>query len=244
MGKKVLEYCTFITKSRVIYCLVLASVIVPGVLLSSCSQESRHKVLTFFFEGVPPPGSKRVSRFTRKVETQQSRVIAGNGKRIVLSSQKRGSSHEPSRDCNKCHSGRKGSNQGQLTQPVPGLCYTCHENLADRGGYVHGPRAFGECLFCHRPHQSSFVHLQVAAQPELCYRCHRREDMGTILDHEIMLETICTDCHEPHASTRKKLLKPFDEWTIDPNDLKIDEKAEEDPNDVKVNNLIVAYSTQ
>lgn len=236
MGKKELEYCTCTTKTRLLFYLVLVAVCVSGLFLSSCSEESRHKVLTFFFEGVPPIGYKKVNRFARRLETQQSQVITGNEKQTILSAQKRGSSHKPSRDCNECHLRRIGSSQSQLSKPIPNLCYSCHDNFAAAGTILHGPIAVGECMFCHSPHQSSYVHLQKAPQPDLCYRCHRREEMASILDHEIMLETICTDCHEPHASKRRKLLKPFDEWSIDPNDLIIKVKAEEDPNDVKVNN--------
>jgi hypothetical protein len=57
--------------------------------------------------------------------------------------------------------------------------------------------------------------------------------MGTIVDHEDKLDTICTDCHDPHTSTTKKLLKPYEEWVGDPNDLKRYDVYSEDPNSVK-----------
>jgi len=137
--------------------------------------------------------------------------------------QRRGSRHEPARECNKCHAGGRRSGRRELIKPVPDLCYTCHQEHNTPGEHLHGPLGLAGdiCLFCHLPHQSGFAHLQRAPLPELCYRCHRREDMHTIVDHENRLDRICTDCHDPHSSPRDKLLKPYEQLEGDPNSIKL-----------------------
>ncbi len=217
-------------------CLFIFGFFIPAsfvliCLCFGCNDVERHRVLTYFFEGVPA-----VDHAFWPVRVATSKVISGPGGSgggevlVSLSGQKRGSDH-PARDCNRCHisSGRSGR---RLVEPPPGLCYSCHKDHKTKGEYLHGPAIAGDCLFCHQLHRARYVNLQKAAVPDLCYRCHRREDMGTIIDHEDKLEAICTDCHDPHASSMKKLLKPGWDSVPDPNSIDSVEILQEDPNSV------------
>lgn len=224
------------SSARWVACLCIFGIFIPAAFLLmclclGCNDVERHRVLTFFFEGVPPVDHEfwPVQVATSK-RIKDYRESGGGVTTSFRSGQERGSDH-PARDCNKCHrsSGRSGR---RLVEPPPGLCYSCHEDHKAKGEYLHGPAIAGECLFCHESHRSRYVHLQKAPVPDLCYRCHRREDMPTIVDHEDKLETICTDCHDPHASSMKKLLKPGWDAVGDPNSIDSVEIPQEDPNSV------------
>lgn len=222
-------------RREVLVC-VLGLFIVFFSFCLGCNDVERHRILTFFFEGVPP-----VDAVFRPVGIRRTRVgIDGSTtigivdeRRVRIAQQKRGSQHASASQCDKCHFGRMGANQGRLAKPVPELCYSCHDNFETGDGNLHGPIVVEECMFCHESHQSAYVHLQKAAQPDLCYRCHLREDMGTIVDHEDKLDTICTDCHDPHTSSMKKFLKPGARLVADPNSIDSMEIPKEDPNSVK-----------
>ena len=198
---------------RALVLLVFFSAILVLCVIG-CNQDARYKVLTFFFEGVPKPGEENprsrwnvnrgnVSAVQGTESGQENELALVRGK----SGQKRSSRHGFSRDCAKCHTGGLTSGQQDLRTPLPELCYSCHADLYQESDYIHGPLNVGECVFCHDPHQSAYIHLQKAPQPDLCYRCHQRDDIAMIPGHDLALESICTDCHEPHGSPNPKLLK-------------------------------------
>ena len=217
-------------------CLCIFGFFIPAAFLLicfclGCNDVERHRVLTFFFEGVPAvdhafwPVQVATSKGIR-----DPRRYGGGVASVSYSGQERGSDH-PARDCNKCHrsSGRSGR---RLVEPPPDLCYSCHEDHKAKGKHLHGPVIAGECLFCHESHRSRYVNLQKAPVPDLCYRCHLLADMGTIVGHEDRLEAICTNCHEAHVSTQDKLLKPGWDSVGDPNSIDNVEISQEDPNSV------------
>lgn len=231
--------------------IIVFGVILAGVFLlipAGCSRAAGHKVLTFFFEGVPPPDGKARESWTRIISINRNApgrpgpIVPSDPEQARRLAQKRGSRHKPTGDCNKCHTAGMSVGKRQLSKPIPELCYSCHTDHRDAAGYLHGPiTSAGICLFCHDPHQSGYVHLQRAPQPDLCYRCHLREDMGAIVGHAERVDTICTNCHEPHVSSRDKLLKPYEEMQGDPNTLSSmykllnpDVELEGDPNTVSL----------
>jgi predicted CXXCH cytochrome family protein len=190
-----------------------------SVIIAGCDREARYKILTFFFEGVPPLDGEENAMETEITTVEEATQPAVAQKKNVsrILQQRRFTKHDFVTDCNKCHMGGMGSGERQLIRPMPDLCYSCHTDYYATDGYLHGPIAVGECVFCHNPHKSKYVYLQEAAQPELCFRCHVRGNMVTITDHQEKLETICTDCHDPHVSSMKMLLKPVDKLNDDPN---------------------------
>ena len=168
-------------------------------LIASCTPSKRHRVLSFFFDGVPPlPG---------RVETQTS----GNGQSLDV--RRRPPEpvwfvHEPQDNCVQCHGEREQRNfsrEVHLTAPVPHLCYGCHETMSSLSGWIHGPVAAGQCVLCHDPHRSRFPFLLKKAVPELCLQCH--QSLETVENHTSSSYEACLDCHSGHASVSKHLLK-------------------------------------
>lgn len=170
------------------------------LLVASCEEEGRHKVLTFFFDGVPPLGG---------VSSPQS--ADPNGRAAGASPMENWSVHEPVKDCTQCHGQqpRRGfSSKVQLVAGVPQLCHQCHDKFAALEGWVHGPVAAGDCLLCHNPHRTRTEALLKKAIPELCYQCHETRAIHLIDKHGQPSHAHCTDCHEGHASKARSLLRP------------------------------------
>ena len=171
--------------------------------------ESRYKVLSFFFDGVPPPGwadtdiiSGEMQALEEFIEGELSFEYAGQ---VGISR------HQPARarDCQGCHAKGDRWSRKDFFTPLPQLCYECHTNYNIVPGFVHGPVVVGACMSCHDPHQSKFLKLIKFPQPDLCYQCHEKDDIAVIASHQDELLEICTECHEPHSSSNKKLLKPW-----------------------------------
>lgn len=188
------------------------------VAAAGCTDETRHKILTFFFEGVPPIGGEITSEETVRTPDDPLKPAAEEKEPVSRrSKQSHSTKHEPVSDCNKCHIGGMNSGRRELVEAMPYLCYSCHTNYHEAGAYLHGPVSVGDCVFCHDPHRSKYIHLQKAPQPKLCYQCHVVADMRSIPGHLQMQDTICTDCHDPHVSSERKLLKHVGGRDEDPN---------------------------
>jgi predicted CXXCH cytochrome family protein len=102
----------------------------------------------------------------------------------------------------KTHPGQKGSIK--LTQPMPGLCYNCHDESKFKGKSVHTPITSGMCTGCHDPHQSNYSKILLNDMPGLCYNCHDETKFKGKYGHATI--GMCTGCHAPHASNASKLL--------------------------------------
>ena len=184
--------------------------IVLGFLLMyamSCEPVQRHKILTFFFDGVPPPDGEATAEDSRIKADSRSRRRRQVGERpetvwFV---------HEPwkNRNCNLCHEqlDEKQWALPKLTAPVPELCYRCHTDYPATQPYVHGPVAVGECLHCHEAHKSKIAGLLKEKEPELCYQCHETIEAAQISGHPDEPIPQCTNCHDPHAGLTRMLLK-------------------------------------
>ena len=175
------------------------------MVLVGCDRASRHKVLTFFFEGVPPLDSQQQAVDSGTTAEETPTIAVADEQAVMIARQTDASRHAPAKDCETCHLAEGAWNQKRLVSPLPDLCYSCHTDYG-AGEYVHGPVAVGECVFCHEPHQSRYVHLQKAPQPKLCYQCHDREDIESLVDHQDRLDQVCSECHDPHTSSAKHLL--------------------------------------
>ena len=186
--------------------VVSISIALCLALISSCTESKRHKALSFLFDGVPPLSGDAA---------ELSGPDDGSGRRrpepvwFV---------HDPlvhfdpswERSCPRCHGEkmqRSFSNEVHLVAPTPQLCFECHEPPSFQEGWIHGPVAQGECVFCHEPHRSLQKFLLKKALPEVCYQCHDSQAITDIEDHDKPSFTQCTDCHSGHASVAKYLLK-------------------------------------
>ncbi|MEO8197111.1 MAG: cytochrome c3 family protein [Thermoanaerobaculia bacterium] len=167
-------------------------------LSAGCSTAKHHRVLSFFFDGVPEPGAVVVSAAPA--------VQASVGRKLVQTGE-----HGPyaAKLCDSCHDSKAAS---ALVVPAEELCLRCHQFGAAKA-YVHGPLASGGCLVCHDPHQSPNRYLLVSASDGFCLDCHDRAALSTIGEaggpngHGGEAAN-CTDCHEAHMSDRKYLLRP------------------------------------
>ncbi len=118
--------------------------------------------------------------------------------------------HGTTTTCAQCHGDQPGSTAPdtmKLVAPVPQMCSACHEKYASLDGWVHGPLATGDCLFCHAPHASVFESLLTEPMPGLCYDCHTQETLKLVKGHADQSYGRCDACHESHAGTNRRLLK-------------------------------------
>jgi len=103
----------------------------------------------------------------------------------------------------KTHPGQKGSIV--LTQNMPNLCYSCHDESKFKGKSVHQPVSGGMCTGCHNPHQSDFPKILIGDVPSICYNCHSESKFKGKSGHTLL--GMCTGCHNPHSSNSDKILK-------------------------------------
>ena len=169
---------------------------VAAALTAGCSTSRHHRVLSFFFDGVPEP---------KAVVSAAPEVEASLGRRLV-----RPGEHGPyaAKLCSSCHDSKA---TNALVVPAEQLCNRCHE-LGETKTYVHGPLASGGCLVCHDPHRSANRFLLVSASDGFCLGCHDRAALSVIggatgEDSHAGDDADCTDCHEAHMSDRKYLLR-------------------------------------
>jgi predicted CXXCH cytochrome family protein len=159
-----------------------------------CGAATRHEVLTFLFDGVPP------LKTAEGPETKPQETQAGAGRSRSVGY----GEHGPyaARLCGACH---EAGATNALVAPKDALCVRCHAIKLDKK-YVHGPLASGGCLACHDPHSSQYRYLLVSESDGFCLRCHDAEAMARIAAHEGVGES-CTTCHDAHLSDTQYLLK-------------------------------------
>jgi predicted CXXCH cytochrome family protein len=178
---------TLLSCAAVLLCIAVLAIVI------GCDKAERHKILTFFFDGVPPlsfeyldPNSPDYAEQLKKLEQAS-----------------RGSSHNTGKECfTVCH-----DKSGIHFKPVPELCYTCHDDYSKQGVYVHAPVLVGDCLFCHREHESRNRFLMRYSIPTLCFKCHDKDAVALIENHNNEEYNLCTGCHSGHATSNKHLLK-------------------------------------
>jgi len=163
-----------------------------AVLLLGCSATTRHSVLTYFFDGVPPP----------REEAPAAESYGAAGPAPSAQTVRRDHGPYAAKLCSACH------NTGAtnvLVAPGEELCFRCHDLRLDRK-YIHGPLASGGCLQCHDPHGSRHRYLLVSDSDSFCFRCHDREALEGSGTHAGVQEP-CTACHDAHMSDNEHLLK-------------------------------------
>jgi len=172
---------------------ILACCMIP-VLLCACNTTKSHKVLSFFFDGVPEPGAvpvEQVGRNNRK----------GGATAPATASRYREHGPYAAKQCQACHL----KATSRLILPIEELCLSCH-SLNVRKKYLHGPIASGGCKVCHEPHGSIHPFLLVSEPKEFCLHCHDANAIAKSDAHKGR-EAQCTMCHDAHSSDEDYLLK-------------------------------------
>jgi len=115
-----------------------------------------------------------------------------------------GNVHPPVADgeCESCHVDHGDQEKLILVEPVPGLCFQCHDELSK--AHKHPPAEDGECLACHQVHSSPARRLLKLAVPTLCQECH--DPFAGEVVHSPVEEGSCGECHAPHESDQSALL--------------------------------------
>ncbi len=164
-----------------------------AALSIGCNTASGHRVLSFFFDGVPEPGSAPAARRTGDLRVTSPAVRPADF-----------TQHQPyaEKNCAACHDAQA---MNRLVAPGEQLCFQCHD-LGKAKRYVHGPIAGGGCLVCHDPHRSQYRHLLVSDSVGFCLRCHDRAALRPVEGHAAEAGQ-CTDCHDAHMSDQRYLLR-------------------------------------
>ena len=185
--------------SRRLRACLFAAIVAAGLGFLSCMPEERHRVLVFFFDGVPPlypePGGAERPAAGKAVVSgtpampQPTTPIA----RVY--------EHKPGSDEKLCRTCHDPGNVFALVKPIGSLCVTCHERETHEFRRMHGPVAFGDCATCHEAHRSPYKHLVKAPAPKLCFFCHEHtpaggKPLGCARSSD---EVNCLTCHHPHG---------------------------------------------
>ena len=173
----------------ILFIVLLASFVV------GCETNTRYKVLSLFFDGVPNPEAPSV-----QAGGKSAGEGAGGIKDQVRPTYRE---HGPfaSKSCKACHN----VSTNELVMPIDKLCLYCHVILTDKR-LLHGPVAAGGCRICHDPHGSSYPFLLVSEPKKFCLYCHNKVDIEKNEAHK-GVDADCTECHDAHASNNDYLLK-------------------------------------
>ncbi len=175
----------------------LAAVLAGAALCVACRVEKHYKLLSFFFDGVPPPGAAGAPG------------RAGAGESAVFSSHP----GYVERRCNECHGdqARFGLFASGFTKLDDSVCTKCHAQVLDEHPMLHGPVAAGACLWCHQPHESPQPWLLTAASPALCLQCHRfqLQEAPPVAHHQDP-DRDCLECHAGHGGAHRYFLREIE----------------------------------
>ncbi len=171
--------------------LILFLIFAVLAFIPACEPNRRYAVLSFFFDGVPKPGTEDQGQKTRDTGESKSE----QEKRSFYQ-------HGPyaARICDGCH--QPGTNK--LILPKEELCTFCHTLSVQKR--VHGPLAAGGCTICHDPHGTTNRALLVADARDFCLFCHDPRDIMKRPVHRDSSGT-CTVCHDAHGADNEYLLK-------------------------------------
>jgi predicted CXXCH cytochrome family protein len=173
---------------------MLSCVATVSVLASGCNAETRYRVLSTFFDGVPPPAP------AAPVAPQGVAGTSADTRERKIGYRE----HGPygARLCTACH---VPNNLSEFVAPKEQLCFQCHPLMREKT-FVHGPLASGGCLACHDPHSSQYRYLLVSESDDFCFRCHEESVVARIQGHDEQAAQ-CTVCHDPHMSDKASLLR-------------------------------------
>jgi predicted CXXCH cytochrome family protein len=81
--------------------------------------------------------------------------------------------------CTSCHDPHQSDNPKILKEPMPEVCYTCHDKAKFTKKYLHKVINVVGCGTCHSPHASNNPALLPSSKTEVCISCHKSQASGT-----------------------------------------------------------------
>ena len=179
---------------------ILYFIIISVVFVAACSPETRYKVLSFVFDGVPDYEFSEIITLNDSTASVDSTEILDLSENLIAQTDY---IHQPyfEKDCKSCHDNTKKI----IAQPE--LCYTCHENFEDDYKIIHGSVAGGYCTSCHDPHKSKIISLLKRENEDLCSYCHDPIQLVSHDLHSIIEIANCTECHNPHGGENRFFTK-------------------------------------
>lgn len=174
------------------------------VAVAACSPSARYRVLSFFFDGVPPPPGVEVEEPRRPERTERLASPFAEGlaelrerPREFVPAVQIVSVHKPYQEnnCRACH-----DTERDMLDILPDatLCDRCHLEQRMEEEWDHGPINIGTCVPCHVPHASVHEALLGQPVPQLCLDCH--VDVTGEEPHHLEEPDFpnCGLCHDPH----------------------------------------------
>jgi len=213
------------------YVLLTLFLVVTAGSFSGCKKETKYRVLTVFFTGVPSPYEEEHKEKEEKIEPTKKKVESHVPKpRVFL--------HGPfgSGRCYSCHESTttvafrkfggekkksspifgKGGVGGRLVAPINKLCTQCHVqgavNVTDnKERWLHGPAGSGFCIYCHGQHNGPYRYMLRAKPDEICLKCHDSKSAGRakregLWVHGPAAGGKCTLCHGAHTGSNRYML--------------------------------------
>jgi predicted CXXCH cytochrome family protein len=203
---------------------LLIHLLMMGVLITAvagCDRHTKHKVLTFFFTGVPSLEEEQKAALEKDKPPQLAEEAAPLPTFYT---------HPltASRQCKLCHQTtanfsmfggrttravafRKGMvSPGPLVRPRNELCIKCHKDKSAAealalGQRLHPTSAKGDCYACHDPHQSTNPYMLLETPQQICIPCHTDPKVMELAAHKQPGD--CLTCHNPHLGKNRLLLK-------------------------------------
>jgi predicted CXXCH cytochrome family protein len=116
-------------------------------------------------------------------------------------------------DCSACHQAHQSQNAFLLRGGGGSEhCFTCHADMQHKlasSPDVHKP-ATKDCVTCHSPHATDFVHQLKKSPTETCLGCHEKTRLAmqtASVKHGALTDAkSCGNCHDAHASQEPRLL--------------------------------------
>ena len=167
------------------------------LLTIGCSEQTRYKVISFFFDGMPDPNAPPAA--------DAGGVAAAGTSAVTLMV----SRHQPysEKNCAACHAKKAGSEELDVISLKPGLCVECHKPVANQYPVMHAPIARGACLWCHTAHESREPLLLRESPPKLCYQCHEQSLLSPETKEHADFRASCLNCHLAHGGPDHRLLR-------------------------------------